>query len=1058
MYIELQVTSNYSFLRGASHVEELIAQAADLKMPALGITDHSTVAGVVRAHQRAQEAGIRLIVGCRLNLTNGPSILVYPIDRPAWSRLTRLLTLGKRRTERGQCELFWDDLQDIAEGTIAVLCSDLTEPNMYRLRASFLDRAYVALTATHHPDEVARLLRVTEAARASQLPTVATNDVLYHAPERHTLQDILTCIREKCTIDQLGKNHDTSTRYLKASEEMGYLFACHPEAIARTQEIAERCRFTLDELRYQYPRETYIPGLNAQQTLEKLTWDAALHRYSNGIPNHIAQQLRHELELIGKLEYAPYFLTVSNIAQYARLHGILCQGRGSAANSIVCYVLGITAIDPTRNGLLFERFVSNERKEPPDIDIDFEHDRREEMVQWIYTTYGPDRAGLCATVIRYRGRSAIRDVGKALGLSEDTIKLLVSQVWSWSSEEITKEQAASLSIKLGDRLLLARDLARELIGFPRHMSQHPGGFVLTEDRLDDLVPIQPASMAGRQVIEWDKDDIDALRFMKVDVLGLGMLSCMRRAFNLLASHRALKLDLATIPEGDPATYTMIQEADTLGTFQIESRAQMSMLPRLKPSTFYDLVIQIAIVRPGPIQGNMVHPYLHRRENMERIEYPTPELRGVLGKTLGVPLFQEQAMQIAITCAGFTPSEADALRRSMATFKLIGGVSHFKQKLIAGMMANGYSKEFAECTFSQIKGFGSYGFPESHAASFALIAYASAWVKCHHPDIFCCALLNTQPMGFYAVSQIVQDARSHGVEVRPVSVNHSEWDCTLESTDSQFAVRLGMRIVKGISRDQASEIVAHRGTGYQSMQEISHRADIPLTTLARLAEADAFESLGMSRRDALWAVRGFSDLRLPLSIYEDSEPTVTLAQMNPGQQVIEDYRSTSLSLRQHPVSFLRSALTRQGIARCADLAMAWHGETLEVAGIVLVRQRPGSATGVVFATIEDETGYANLIIWPPVFESQRQLILSAKMIACRGKLQREHGVIHVAAKHLTDLSGWLRRIGLEDSKLLLSPCARIEEGNTSPANIIPRLDAYMHDLQPREINLPTRDFR
>ncbi|MFL5289140.1 MAG: error-prone DNA polymerase, partial [Rhodopila sp.] len=670
MYVELQITTNYSFLRGASHIEELVAQAAMLRMPALGITDRNSLAGIVRAHQRTKEAGIRLIVGCRLDLMDAPSVLVYPTDRAAYARLTRLLTLGKGRAGKGRCALFWSDLAASAQGLVAILCADPTEANVRRLKANFHDRAYVALTLMHRPNDAVRLATTAETARACGVPTVATNDVLYHAPGRRILQDVLTCIREGCTIDELGYRRERSVvRHLGSPDEIARLFARHPDAVARTQEIADRCRFSLDELRYQYPHEVHIPGLDAQQTLEQRTWEGAARRYPRGIPNDVRKQLHHELDLISQLQYAPYFLTVDSIVRFARANHILCQGRGSAANSAVCFVLGITSIDPTRSGLLFERFVSAERREPPDIDVDFEHERREEVIQWVYDTYGRSRAALCATIIRYRGRGAVRDVGKAMGLTEDVTGALATQVWSWSDEGVAEEHAAALNFNMQDRRLrLTLELARALIGFPRHMSQHPGGFVLTQDRLDDLVPIEPASMINRQVIEWDKDDIDALRFMKVDVLGLGMLGCMRRAFDLLAEHKGTRLDLATVPLEDPATYAMIRKADTLGTFQIESRAQMSMLPRLKPRTFYDIVIQVAIVRPGPIQGDMVHPYLRRREGLEKVEYPTPELRRVLEKTLGVPLFQEQAMQVAIVCAGFTPSEADALRRSMATFK------------------------------------------------------------------------------------------------------------------------------------------------------------------------------------------------------------------------------------------------------------------------------------------------------------------------------------------------------------------------------------------------------
>ena len=1012
MYAELQVTSNFSFLRGASHMEELFAQAAMLGLPALGITDRNTLAGIVRAHQRAKETRVRLIAGCRLDLRDSPSVLVYPIDRPAWSRLCRLLTLGKTRAGKGACDLGWADLAEHAKGLVAILCDADTPETLQRLRAAFPGRCYVALTLHRRPNDAVRLRETADLAQQGKVPTVVTGDVLYHTPERRILQDVLTCIRETRTIDDIGfKRERSADRTLKPPAEMARLFAAYPEALARTGEIADRCRFSLDELRYQYPHEIRFPGLDAQQTLERLTWEGAALRYAGGIPDDVTRQLNHELRLIASLEYAPYFLTVDSIVRFARSQHILCQGRGSAANSAVCYVLGITSIDPTRSGLLFERFVSAARKEPPDIDVDFEHERREEVIQWVYETYGRDRAALCATVIRYRGRGAVRDVGKAMGLTEDTTAALAGQMSHWGDEDDLGE----LNFNKEDRRLrLTLDLARTLIGFPRHLSQHPGGFVLTQDRLDDLVPIEPASMANRQVIEWDKDDIDALRFMKVDVLGLGMLGCMRRGFDLLAEHRGLRIDLAGVPIEDPDTYAMIRKADTLGTFQIESRAQMSMLPRLKPRTFYDIVIQVAIVRPGPIQGDMVHPYLRRREGIEPVEYPTPELRRVLEKTLGVPLFQEQAMQVAIVCAGFTPDEADALRRSMATFKFTGGVHHFHDKMIAGMLERGYTQDFAERTFSQIEGFGSYGFPESHAASFALIAYASAWLKCHHPDVFCCALLNAQPMGFYAPAQIVRDARLHGVEIRPMCVNASAWDSTLEPCRGRYlAVRLGLRMAKGLNSTHADTLIARRKTSpYRSVDDVHRRTGIPAAALERMAEADAFQSLGLSRRQALWAIRGLSDVRLPLfdGLDAETDAPVPLSPMTDGRQVVEDYRSTGLSLRRHPVSFLRPELAAHGIVRCGDLPKLRDGKRLTVGGIVLVRQRPDSARGVLFVTLEDETGHANLIVWPSVFERQRRLILSATMIACRGKMQQESGVIHVIADEIIDLSDLLRSVG------------------------------------------------
>ncbi|MHA6641827.1 error-prone DNA polymerase, partial [Mesorhizobium sp. A623] len=712
-YAELQVTSHFSFLRGASSCEELFSQAAALGIEALAVVDRNSVAGIVRAHQAAKETGLRLIVGCRLDLTDGLSVLVYPTDRPAYARLCRLLSFGKGRGGKGKCILGWEDVVAYGEGLIAVLVPDEADDTcgfrLRRLRESFGDRAYLALTLRRRPNDQLRLHELSNLAASMGVPTVITNDVLFHAPARRLMQDVVTCIRHNCTIDDAGFRRERhADRYLKPGEEMARLFGRYPEALARTVEIAERCRFSLDELAYQYPEEKTMPGLTAQQALGHLTWEGAAERYPEGLPDKVRASLEHELGLIEKLEYAPYFLTVNSIVRFARSQGILCQGRGSAANSAVCFVLGVTSIDPDLNDLLFERFVSEERREPPDIDVDFEHERREIVMQWVFETYGRDHSALCSTVIRYRSKGALRDVGKALGLTEDLIKMLSGQISFWSKEGVDPKHAEELNLNLTDRRLrLTLELARELIGTPRHLSQHPGGFVLTNDRLDDLVPIEPAAMKDRQVIEWDKDDIDILKFMKVDCLALGMLSCMKRGFDLLSAHKGINLDLASIPPEDAKTYAMIRKADTLGTFQIESRAQMSMLPRIKPRTFYDLVIEVAIVRPGPIQGDMVHPYLRRREGKEDIVYPKPELEKVLGKTLGVPLFQEQAMRVAIECAGFTPGEADQLRRAMATFKHTGGVSKFGEKLIAGMMKNGYERAFAEKTFSQLEGFGSY---------------------------------------------------------------------------------------------------------------------------------------------------------------------------------------------------------------------------------------------------------------------------------------------------------------------------------------------------------------
>ncbi|MCP1201054.1 error-prone DNA polymerase [Notoacmeibacter sp. MSK16QG-6] len=1081
-YAELQVTTHFSFLRGASSCDELFARAAELGIAALGIVDRNSLAGVVRALEASRQTGVRLVVGCRLDLADALPVLVYPTDRAAYARLCRLLSLGKGRAGKGKCHLEWDDLVAYGEGLIAVLVPDRADDDcalhLRRLRESFCDRAYLALTLRRRPNDQLRLWQLSNLAAAARVPTVVTNDVLFHEVGRQLMQDVVTAIRHNVTIDELGHRRERfADRYLKPPAEMHRLFERHPEALARTIEIMDRCRFSLEELAYQYPDEKLYPDLTPQQALEKLTREGAIERYPEGLPDKVRANLNHELALIEKLEYAPYFLTVNAIVRFARSKDILCQGRGSAANSAVCYVLGVTSVDPDRNDLLFERFVSEERREPPDIDVDFEHERREEVIQWVYQTYGRERAALCSTVIRYRSKGALRDVGKALGLTEDLTKTLSSQVWGWS-EGVEQKHAKELNLNMGDRRLrLAMELAHQLVGTPRHLSQHPGGFVLTHDRLDELVPIEPAAMEDRQVIEWDKDDIDVLKFMKVDVLALGMLSCMRRAFDLLAAHKDIRLDLATIPAEDPRTYAMIRKADTLGTFQIESRAQMAMLPRIKPRTFYDLVIEVAIVRPGPIQGDMVHPYLRRREGKEEVTFPKPELEAVLGKTLGVPLFQEQAMRVAIECAGFSAGEADQLRRAMATFKHTGGVSKFGAKLIEGMVGNGYDREFAERTFSQLEGFGSYGFPESHAASFALIAYASSWMKCWHPDAFCCGLLNAQPMGFYAPAQIVRDARDHGVEVRPVCINASRWDCTLEpieGDDSRFAVRLGLRLVKGLGNAEAARLVTCReNSPFVSVDDLWRRAGIPAAALVELAEADAFRpSLGLARREALWAIKALRDEPLPLFaaaanreagiVPEQSEPSVSLKPMEAGREVVEDYGHVGLSLRRHPVAFLRSDLTRRRFVTCAEAVALRDGRWVNVAGLVLVRQRPGSAKGVMFITLEDETTVANLVVWTKVFEKYRRTVLGSGMLGVKGRVQREGEVVHIVARELIDLSSELASVGSRTEAFPL-PHGRGDEFHRGPPAPDPRgmpkprdmFDPYGHI---DEIKVKTRDFR
>ena len=957
--------------------------------------------------------------------------MLYPRTRAAWSRLTRLLSIGKARGGKGCCIVEWADVADHAEDMVAILVPDMpdavTAEQLRDLRTVFGDRAFCALSLRRRPDDLDRLHRLDALARAHGIRCVATGDILYHSSERRPLQDVVSAIRERCTIDELGFRRERfMDRDLKSPAEMERRFAAFPDAIQASADIAAQCSFDLGEIQYQYPYEQVMHGRTAQQALAALTEQAASAKFPNGVPKRYRQQIDHELRLIGELDYAPYFLTVYSIVAESRRRGILCQGRGSAANSCVCYLLGVTSIDPIQHELLFERFVSGERREPPDIDVDFEHERREEIIQWIYDSYGRDRSALTAVVTRYRTRGAVAEVGKALGLPRDLTKMLTGLVWGWSMDGIPQEQIESLNLNAEDhRLRLTLDLARQLIGTPRHLSQHPGGFVLTQDRLDDLVPIEPARMEDRQIIEWDKDDIDALKFMKVDVLGLGMLGCMNRAFTLLEQDKGITKTMADLQEDDPQVFGMIQKADTLGTFQIESRAQMSMLPRMKPRAFYDLVIQVAIVRPGPIQGDMVHPYLRRREGKEKPEYPKPQLRAVLEKTLGVPLFQEQAMKVAIVGAGFTPVEADQLRRAMATFKLTGGVSHFYDKLVGGMIANGYTKEFAERTFKQIEGFGSYGFPESHAASFAKIAYASCWMKDHHPDIFCAALLNAKPMGFYAPAQIVRDARNHGVDVRPVSINHSHWDCTLEQTGGRYlAVRLGLRSVRGLANAHGAAIAAARGPApYESVEDVWRRARVPRAAIERLAEADAFHCLAQDRRQGLWKVKGLGEAPLPLFAAADAraaafspeglEPDVALTPMTAGREVVEDYRSTQLSLRGHPLQFLRAELDAMRIVRCADLSSIRDGRNIEVAGVILVRQRPGSAKGVLFVTIEDETGVAQGILWPDRFETYRRQVMSASMIAMRGRLQKEGEVIHIICDRIVNHDAMLRSIGRTD---------------------------------------------
>ena len=1023
-YAELQCLTNFSFLEGASHPDELVIQAAALGLSAIGIADRNSLAGVVRAHNAAKEHGIQLLVGARLDLTDGASLIVYPMHKAAYARLSRLITLGRRRAEKGQCILHRADVIAACEEMILIVVPDsnLKKEEIEAYKESFPGNMYLSVSHGLNGEDRYRIESLSDLANQAGVPLVATNDVLMHAPARRPLADVLTCIREKVTIDQAGwLTQRNAERHLKSAEDMKALFDGYEEALTTSVEIASRCSFSLDELAYEYPDEVLEEGLDPQASLETLTWRGASRRYPGGVPAKVREQVVYELNLIAELKYAPYFLTVHDVVRYARSKDILCQGRGSAANSVVCYCLGITSIDPVRMNLLFERFVSAERGEPPDIDVDFEHERREEVIQYIYEKYGRHRAGLAATVICYRSRGAVREVGKVMGLSTDTVTLLASQIWGWSKEDVQDEAIREVGLDPSDRRLRQTiALVNSIIGFPRHLSQHVGGFVITRGRLDELCPIENAAMADRTVVEWDKDDLDALGILKVDVLALGMLSCVRKGFELLRTHYGRVYDLASVPPSDKATYDMLCKADSLGVFQVESRAQMSFLPRMKPRNFYDLVIEVAIVRPGPIQGDMVHPYLRRRNGEEEVSFPKKELEEVLGKTMGVPLFQEQAMKIAIVAADFKPSEADQLRRAMATFRKNGTIHKFREKMIEGMVRRGYERDFAERCFKQIEGFGDYGFPESHAASFALLVYVSAWMKCHYPAVFATALLNSQPMGFYAPAQIIRDVIEHGVEVRPVDVNHSDWDNQLEAAPPHlskggYAIRMGFRQIKGISQDDGEWIASARGNGYNQPLDLWRRVGLKKRTLQALARADAFESLGLSRRQALWAVQGLGGDK-PLPLFEamgeeeqGAEPPIILPEPTLGEEVVQDYSHLRLSLKAHPCALLRPDLRGETLAQ--ELMTAPNGMRVTVSGLVLVRQRPGSARGVVFATLEDETSWSNIVIWQDTFDKFRRSILTARLMRVTGELQREGIVTHVIAKKIEDISYLLDELAI-----------------------------------------------
>ena len=1010
----------------------------------------------MRAHEAARRTGLHFIPGARLDLADGPSLLCLPTTRHGYGRLSRLITTGRRRAPKGECHLTRADVTEAADanGHLFIAVPPITPDAHFAddlawYRDHLPAPLHLAATHYHRGDDDRRLAHLTALAATHNIPLVATGDIHQHDPSRRRLHDTLTCIREHRTIDNAGWRLEANAeRHLKSPARLAHLFRDHPDALANTIRVADQCRFSLGELRYEYPDEVAEDGRTPRETLAALTWAGAAERYPDGIPPKVRATIEHELALIAQLEYEPYFLTVEDIVRKARELGILCQGRGSAANSAVCYCLGVTSVDPAQIDLLFERFISAERDEVPDIDVDFEHERREEVIQYIYGKYGRERAGLTATVITYRVKSALRDVGKAMGLSEDVIGRLLSMV-SWRSKPVDGERAREEGFDPGDRrLALTLELAHELYGFPRHLSQHTGGFVISRGPLCEIVPIENAAMEDRTVIEWNKDDLEVLGLIKVDVLGLGMLTCIRKAFALLEEQCGVRYTLENVPQEDPATYGMIQRGDTVGVFQIESRAQMAMLPRLKPATFYDLVIEVAIVRPGPIQGDMVHPYLRRRQGREAVEYPSEELRQVLRRTLGVPLFQEQVMRIAIVAAGFTPAEADQLRRAMASFRNPGTIHSFRDKFIEGMTGRGYTRDFAERCFRQIEGFGEYGFPESHAASFAHLAYVSSWLKCHHPAVFACALLNSQPMGFYAPAQIVRDARDHGVEVRAADVNDSEWDCTLEGAGGEslaaghsahapvrsdrgpLALRLGLRRIRGLKEEDAERVNAGREDGYRSPLDLWRRTGISPTVLTRLAGADAFNSMGLNRRQAAWAVRAMSETG-PLPLFESAEderdgsdrttgdlpdhdngrihPEPALPAMTVGEQVAADYRTTGLSLKQHPVALLRRRLDERRVLPAKDLERLNDGDRTVVAGIVLTRQRPGKGI-VMFVTLEDETGTANLVVFPSVYENQRRDTLTARLMMCRGKVQKVDGVIHVIAERVTSLNAWLEGLG------------------------------------------------
>ncbi len=1012
-YAELAAASAFSFLEGASHPQELVDQALYLGHAALGIADRNTVAGVVRAHVAAKQGGLRLLVGSRLGFEDGPDVIAYPRDREGWGRLCRLLSLGKGRAAKGGCRLRLDDLEDHAAGMALIV---MPPPWPDAAFAASLDRisgfgapVWLGAARRYAPDDAARLEALAAlAGRRRRL--VAVNDVLYHAPSRRPLQDVMRCIRHGCTIAEAGLRLEPhGERYLKPADEMARLFRGHEAAIAAQAEILDAVGFKLGDIRYEYPDEPVPPGRTPDAHLADLAWAGAAIRYPGGVPVAIAATIRRELDLIARLGYARYFLTVNDIVGFARRQGILCQGRGSAANSAVCYALGITAVNPAEIDLLFERFVSAERGEPPDIDVDFEHERREEVIQYIYGRYGRARAAIAATVIHYRPRSAIRDVGKALDQAPELVERLARNVHWWDGRRIAPERLREAGLDpedLGVRQWMA--LVRQLLGFPRHLSQHSGGFVLTDDALHDLVPVENAAMPGRTVIEWDKDDLDAMGMLKVDILALGMLTALAKSLRLISEGRGEAFELQRIPAEDPATYDMLCAADSVGVFQVESRAQQNMLPRLRPRCFYDLVIEVAIVRPGPIQGGMVHPYLRRRQGLEEVRYPSPQLRQALQRTLGVPVFQEQVMQISMLAAGFSPGQADGLRRAMAAWRRKGSLQLWRQRLVDGMLERGYDRAFAEQIYAQIQGFSEYGFPESHAASFALLVYASAWIKCHHPAEFLAAMLNSQPLGFYTPSQLVQDAQRHGVRVLPPDACASDWDCTLE----HGAVRLGLRLLRGLSRQAAQRLArARREADFADVQDLARRAALGAADMRLLAAADALRSLAGHRRQQVWQAAAVHALPPLLRAAAAEEPRLELLAPPEGEEVVFDHAALGLSLRSHPLRLLRARLGARWL-RAGQLAALPDGVRTRTVGLVTLRQQPETARGTTFVSLEDETGVVQVICWNSLRQRQRQVLLHARLLGVSGRWQSDGRVGSLLAERLFDLTPLLGHLRTE----------------------------------------------